>query len=49
MELPAYEQAQAEWDAAGPPAPLTTGDASWLIALPILLVMLLALIQDMRT
>ncbi len=38
-----------EWVAAGPPPPMSTGDASWFIAIPILAIMLLMLLQDTRS
>lgn len=40
-----YLAMQAEWEAAGPPAPMTTEAASWLILAVILAIALLAIGQ----
>jgi hypothetical protein len=49
MNTTEFRQMESAWIAAGPPAPLSAGDASWVIALPILAIMLLMLLQDTRS
>jgi hypothetical protein len=49
MNMTEFQQMDDAWIAAGPPAPLSTADASWVIALPILAIMLLMLLQDTRS
>jgi hypothetical protein len=49
MNMIEFQQVENEWVAAGPPPPLSAGDASWVIAIPILAIMLLILIQDTRS